>query len=245
MIALRPALFAGALALLLAFFAAPTHAQEWRQELQVLTTVPYQSPTHVFLDSLATLLNKNPDIRVRRSDEDRELIPFRTLQNELYDEGVDLRSASHVFLRYRFDLNEQGSGIIETIQDLYFIVRFDESESDLPILYVDTKNPIVSTLLLNRGISSPVNMRSVTPFRQFLAFPALYVQQETAVVEMGRRPLRDELGPRQTALVEFLNEKMGFGPGSYALTTRHEEKMDRMRAEDTPVRVAADSSLFR
>ena len=241
---LRPVRLFGCLALLFVFCAVPLHAQEWRQELQVITTVPYESPTHIFLDSLATILTNTPDILVRRSPKDKDPVPFHTLQDELYDEGVDLRSASHVFLRYRFDLNQENSGVLETIQDLYFIFRFDESESDLPILYIDTRNPLVSNLLLNRGIPSPVNMRSVTPFRQFLAFPVLYAQEEPAVVEMGRRALRDEMGPRRLALIEFLNEKMGFGPGAYALTTRYQNQQDRMQAE-SPTRVAADSSLFR
>lgn len=240
----RPVLLLASLALFLVAVTAPAHAQQWRQELQVITTVPYESPTHVFLDSLTTLLNNNPDVLVRRSDKDKEPAPFRTIQNELYEEGIDLRSASHVFIRYRFDLNEQDDGIIETIQDLHFIFRLDESASDISILYVDTKNPIVSNLLLNRGIPSPVNMRSVKPFRQFLAFPVLYGHQETAIVEMGRRPLRDDLGPRQATLIDFLNEKMGFGPGAYALTTQYQEQQDRMQA-DSPTRVAADSSLFR
>ena len=241
----RPILFIASLALFFASITVPAQAQEWGQEIQVITTIPYESPTQVFLDSVASILDRNPDVMVRRSPRDKSPVPFRTLQNELYDEGVDLRSASHVFLRYQFDLNEQGSGVTETIQDMHFIFRFDESESDLPILYLNTRDPVVSGVLLNRGIPSPVNMRSMTSFRQFLAFPVLYDQQQTVVVEIGRRSLREELGPRQTALVDFLNEKMGFGPGSYALTTRYEEKQDRMQAEDTPVRVAADSSLFR
>lgn len=237
-------LFTASLALLLIALTVPAHAQQWRQELQVLTTVPHESPTHIFLDSIATLLGKNPDMLVRRSPKDEAPMPFHTLQDTLYEEGIDLRSASHVFLRYRFDLNEQGSGVIETIQDLHFIFRLDESESDLPILYVDTTTPIVSNLLVHRGIPSPVNMRSMTPFRQHLAFLVLHAQQETAVVEMGRRPLRDTLDPRQAALIEFLNEKMGLGPGEYALTTRYQERQDRMQA-DAPTRVAADSSLFQ
>jgi hypothetical protein len=240
---LRTALFTASLALLFAVSASPTpvHAQDWQQEIQIVTTIPYDDPLHVFLDSLASIFDRNPEVPLRRSVDDDAPVPYRVLRDSLYDEGLDLRSASHVLIRYQFNLSAQGTGVVETIKDLYFIFRLDEAREDLPILYLSTADPLVSSLLLDRGISSTMNLMSFTPFRQHMAFPVLHGQNRTEVVELGRRALRDDLAPRQRQLVALLNEQMGFGPGSYQLSTMYQQKQD---ARST-TRVAADTTLFR
>jgi len=244
MIRLRTALLTGSLALLLAFSLspAPVHAQEWRQEMQIITTVPYDDPLHVFLDSVASIFDRNPEVPVRRTGSDAPM-PYRTLRDSLYADGIDLRSASHVLIRYQFTLSSQGEGVVETIDDLFFIFRFDEASEDLPILYLNTADPLVSSLLINRGIPSAMNMESQTPFRRYMAFPVLHGQNQTEVVELGRQALRDDLAPKQQWLVSLLNEQMGFGPGAYALSTAYEQKKEKRMRQGGP-QVAADSTLF-
>lgn len=203
------ALVTGSLLFVFSLSYMPAHAQEWEQEMQVLTTVEYGSPMYVFLDSLAVRLDKNPTFPIRRSVDDAALMPYSTLLPTLHEEGVDLRSASHVFLRYRFAHAPQGSGIIETLDDLYFIFRLDESTSDLPIVHIDTKSEVVSTLLLDRGVSSVMNIKSVQSFRKLMSFPLLYNQQETAIVEVGHTSLREDLQPHHQQLIDYLNAERG------------------------------------
>lgn len=206
--------------LLIGLVAGPTLAQQWRQEVQIITPIQLGDPTHVFLDSLDAVLARTPDLLLRRTA-DSSSMSYRALRESLYADGLDLRSATHALIRYRFDLTEQGSGVVETVEDLYFIFRLDESREDLPILYLDTRDPAVSDLLLDRGIPSPVNMLSVTSFRQLLAYPTLQERYETAVVEFGGRTLREYDDAQQSMLLRLIEEHMSVG--SYVLTTAHQQ----------------------
>jgi hypothetical protein len=216
---LHPVVLTGGLALLLGLVASPALAQQWRQEVEIITPVQFNDPTHILLDSLAAVLARSPTLQVRRRA-DSSAMSYRDLRESLYADGVDLRSATHAFIRYRFDLTEQGSGIVETIEDIYFVFRLDESREDLPILYLDTRDPAVSDLLVDRGIPSPVNMLSVTPFRRLLAYPSLTEQHETAVVAFGGRTVRAVDDAQQSLLLGLVEEHMSVG--TYVLTTAHQ-----------------------
>jgi hypothetical protein len=216
----RLPLLAGGLALLLLLTTAPAHAQEWRQEVQIISPIQFGEPLYVFVDSLARVLDRNPETRVRRSA-DAAPQPFREVRESLYDDGVDVRSASHAFVRYRFDLTDQGSGIIETMEDIFLIFRLDESREDLPILHLSTRSPLVSRLLTDNGIPSPVNMMALTPFRQLMSFPVVTARQETAVVEFGRRAVRNNEVPQQTSLLHLIGDHMSLG--TYDLATSHQQ----------------------
>lgn len=216
---------AGLACLLFALLAVPAHAQEWEQEVQIVTTVRPGEATFVLLDSLDAIFERTPDVRLRRSADDLEALPYDEFSNALLKDGVDLNSASHAFIRYRFSLNNQGSEIVESIEDIYFISRFDENYTDLPLLYVSAQNPIVSDVLVNRGIPSIANMKSVTTFRELLAFPLIHKQQETVMVELAGRALRDDFVVQRESLLDFLNEHMTLGSGAYALTTSYEQTM--------------------
>jgi hypothetical protein len=217
---LRSAYTTASLVLLIGLVAGPTLAQQWRQEVQIITPIQFNDPTHVLLDSLAAVLGRTPTLQVRRTA-DSSATSYRALQESLYADGLDLRSATHALIRYRFDLTEQGSGIIETVEDMYFIFRLDEAREDLPILYLNTRDPAVSDLLVDRGIPSPVNMLSVTPFRQLLAYPSVKENHETAVVEFGGRTIRDYDDAQQSMLLGLIEEHMSVG--TYVLTTSHQQ----------------------
>lgn len=217
---LRSVLLAGSLVLLCALAPESTYAQQWQQKIQLITPIQFNDPTHVLLDSLAAVLARTPALRVRRTA-DSSAMSYRALQESLYADGLTLQSATHAFIRYRFDLTEQGSGVIETIEDVTFIFRLDESREDLPILYLDTQAPAVSDLLLDRGIPSPVNMLSVTPFRTLLAYPSLTERDETTVVEFGGRTLREGDAAHNILLLRLIEEHMDVG--AYVLTTAHRQ----------------------
>lgn len=211
---------AGSLLLVLLFVPLSTHAQVWRQEMQVLTTVEYGEPIHAFLDSLSARLATNPSFQTRRSADDKNTMAYSDLLTALYDEGIDLQSASHVFLRYRFTLGNQGDGLTETLEDLYFIFRFDDATADIPIIHLDTRDPLVHALLVHRGVSSPMNMEAVRSFRELMAFPLVQGSDQTVIVEIGRQPLREEIGPKHRVLIDYLN---GQEPSGYTLETLYQQ----------------------
>jgi len=213
---LRLSAVAASLALLFALSAAPATAQDWRQEIQVITPVAFDDPTHMLLDSLDARLSRFPEISVRRAPE-APALSYPDLREALYADGIDLRSASHALLHYRFDLAEHGAGVVETLKSLTFILRLDESRVDVPVVHLDTRSPLVSALLTGSGIPSPVNMKSITPFRTLMAYPYLSAHQETHLVEFGGRTIREALPVRQAAVLDLLDEHMTMG--TYRLDT--------------------------
>ena len=220
MLPFRASALAASLVLLLALTALPAPAQEWRQEIQIITPVAFGDPTHVLLDSLAAAFAQSPDRPVQRAP-DAATTSYADLREALYADGIDLQSASHAFLRYRFDLAEEGSGVVETLQSVTFIFRLDESRADVPILHLDTRSPIVSSLLTESGLASTVNMKSITPFRTLVAYPYLNTHQETALVEFGGKTVRAALPLQQAAVLDFIEEHMTLG--TYGLRTTFEQ----------------------
>jgi hypothetical protein len=217
---MRPSrLLALTASLVLVLSVLPATAQEWRQEIELITPVAFDGPTHLLLDSLDARLSQSPALRVRRAP-DEPALSYTDLREALYADGVDLRSASHALLRYRFDLAEQGVGVVETLESLTFIFRVDESRVDLPIVHLDTRSPVVSALLTESGRQSPVNMRSITPFRTLVSYPYLSAHQETDLVAFGDQTIREGLPLRQMAVLDLLEEHMIMG--TYRLDTAPE-----------------------
>lgn len=199
----------------------PVHAQEWRQTVQVITTVRYDEPLGVFADSLSKFLSQRPTTLVRRSAQDPASIPFTDLREQLYEDGVEIRSVTHALVRYRFDFDRQLQ-LVETIEDVNFIYRIDESQTDLPLLYLDFDAPTINDFVRTRGIRSPVNMASVTTFRQLLSFPSLRKDHEIVITEIGGEAVRSEAVTReQQVVVQFLSGYSEVGPRSYVLTSKH------------------------
>jgi hypothetical protein len=206
----------GSLLLLCSYAIPSAQAQEWAQEVQIITTVGYGEPLHILVDSLSSVLARNPETLVQRTPQDDAPVAYSDLRDELLSEGVDLNSASHAFIRYRFEL-VNGSEIVETIDEMYFIYRGREDRSDLPILHVDTRMPVVNDLIRNKGVPSLTNMKAVRSFRDMLAFPYLNRRQETAMVEIAGRAVREENPRQEHLLTEFLTNRMTLGGGSYVL----------------------------
>jgi len=206
----------GSLLLLCSYAIPSAQAQEWAQEVQIITTVGYGEPLHILVDSLSNVLARNPETQVQRTPQDDAPVSYSDLRDELLSEGVDLNSASHAFIRYRFDL-VNGSEIVETIDEMYFIYRGREDRSDLPILHVDTRMPVVNDLIRNKGVPSLTNMKAVRSFREMLAFPYLNRRQETAMVEIAGRAVREDKPRQESLLTEFLTNRMTLGGGSYVL----------------------------
>lgn len=204
--------------LTLPLLSAPAAAQEWAQEVEVMTRIEVDGPVYTFLDTLSAALDQRPEVRLRRSEQDETAIPYADLREQLYEDGIDLLSATHAFVRYRFDIRER-TRLVETVKDIYFILRVDEAESDIPIVYLRTRDPMISELLTHSGVASPVNMKAITPFRELLSFPILSRRSASAIVAFGGRPLRGDFEREHSMFMEFLREyTMGNG-GSYVLHT--------------------------
>ena len=208
--------FIGSLLLLCSYAIPSAQAQEWAQEVQIITTVGYGEPLHILVDSLSDILARNPQLQVRRTPEDDAPVAYSDLRDELLNDGLDLSSASHAFIRYRFEL-VNGSEIVETIDEMYFIYRGREDRSDLPILHISTRMPVVNDLIRNKGVPRLTNLKAVRSFREMLAFPYLTRRQETAMVEIAGRAMREDNPRQEHLLTEFLINRMTLGGGSYVL----------------------------
>lgn len=180
-----------------------------------MTVVKEGQELEVFLDSLITVLEQNPETRVRRSPEDTSSVPYQALSDALLEKGLALTSATHAFIQYRFV--REDTRVVETIEDLYFIYRENPEEEDLSILYVSMDHPVVRDVLVNSGIPSEVNMEAFTPFRRYLSFPRLAQQGTTTVVQMAGRPIRSNHERRQETLITYLDEFIATRGGGYEL----------------------------
>lgn len=238
---LRPFLvLAGSLLLSLASFTSPIQAQDWRQEVQIITTVGYDDPLQVFADSVSALFARHPDLLVRREAKAPFPIPASRLREELFENGVDINSATHTLVRYTFTLG-RGSEVIETVTDIYFIYRGNDTYADVPILHLDTAEPIVGNFIRSRGIPSLVNMETGDTFREMLSFPYLKERQETAMVEIGRRPLRGyTVTHSQQVLEKFLNDHI-LGSGTYVLAVSEPKPPKLSSANASTVEAMAPS----
>lgn len=211
--------FAGSL-LLLALGVTSAQAQVWRQTVQVIATVRYDDPLGIFADSLSVFLAQNPTTMVRRSAQDPVAIPFGELQEQLYEDGVEVRSVTHALVRYRFDLNRRWQ-LVETIEDVNFIYRADESQPDLAILHVDFRDSALGPFLQERGILSPINMASIMSFRRLLSFPALQKDPALVIAEIGQEVLRDDgFTPQQQVVLRFLSGHSEMSPRAYVLARK-------------------------
>jgi hypothetical protein len=212
---------AGSLLLLLVLSAGGVQAQEWGAPIQVVTPVKHGGPIHTFLDSLSAALEKNPELQVRRTLDDVQSVPFHELERTLLEEGLEITSASHVFVWYRFALD--GSRIVESIDEMQFIYHENASNTDRPLLHVSTWEPAFSDVLVGSGFSKSTNIELSTSFRALMAFPILGEQQETYVVESSRRPPYYNFGRRRVdELMRYLDTFIYGTTDSYGLTTGYQ-----------------------
>lgn len=214
-------LITGSVLLLLSFTPLASQAQKWAQEAEVVTTIHSDGPLNVFLDSLYQKLDQHPETHVRRSPEDSMSRSYRLLRKELYQEGVALPSASHAFIRYRFDLTKDGQHVVETIQDIHFTLRLHTGE-DLSILYVKLEEPLIRKYMNTRGIQSEMNLKNHRTFRNHMTFPVLSTRSSTEMIAMGGEVLRgvEESSQKQRLLLElFRSRGYALDSDSYALPT--------------------------
>lgn len=187
----RLSIWTGVLAVILACVALspkPSQAQAaWRQTVQVIAPVETEEVTGTLLDTLATALEKQ-DAPVRKSP-DAPVTTYSAVQRDLAQEGLDVTSATHVFITYHFRMTSAGTKY--KILDLYFIFRPPgASDTDIPIMYVDLTRPdTYERILVESGTTIPYNEAAFLQFRDQVSFHTL--RDMVRVVQVGDHIIRD------------------------------------------------------
>ena len=196
----RRALGAVALLLLLSTAAQPAQAQQWAQEIEIVTSVESEQPTRVFLDSLVTAVQERDTLRVRREAGGEEMT-LKALQNTLIEDGIGLFSANRAFIEYRFEIRD--NRFVEIIQNVHFIFRPPSSgETDVPLLYADASHPVVQQVMTNQGVPNPENLEAISLFRDELSFASLSIDQGADIVAVAGSPIRGEFDQRRKAVLQ-------------------------------------------
>lgn len=175
--------------LLAAGTSRPAQAQAaWRQTVQVVAPVEIEEVTGILLDTLATAIEQ-ADTPVQK-EPDAPVTTFGALQRDLEQDGLDVTSATHVFITYRF--HSTSAGTRYKILDLYFIFRPPGAdETDIPVLYVDLTDPeMYERLLVEGGTTLPYNEAAFLQFREQMSFHSL--RDDVRVVQVGEHIIRDE-----------------------------------------------------
>ena len=195
---------AGVLGLLtLSFFLIcpqPAQGQLWLQTSRVVTPVE-NGPTRVFLDTLVAVMERKK-IEVKRSPEGEQTFTIEELRTELIEEeGVGLRSGvNHAFVDYRFSI-DNGSNFEQRVSAIHFVFRPGPGQSDIPIMYLDARQPWMTQLLQNKGTDLQTNEAALIPFHRHLGFAQIARQEETQIVEIGGRTVREGFQERKEALI--------------------------------------------
>ena len=173
----------------LCFLIGAAHSAQaqtrWLQTVEVIAPVDDYTVTGVFRDSLIQVMQRGK-VELRREPESA-VRTFRSIEDDLYGEGLDFTSANRVFLTYRLEASQRG--FTSEIEKIYFIYRpegFDDV--DMPIFYVSGKDPAVRRLIMSGGTQMLANEAAFEPFYDQLTFHHL---EESTVVSVGGRLIRD------------------------------------------------------
>lgn len=189
--------FASAVVLTVCLFVALGHPSvvhgqaRWLQTVQIIVPVDDDHVTGVLLDTLATVIQRE-DLPVRRAPDEEATQPYASLEAELLDAGLDVYSATHAFVSFRYEGNDRGFS--STITDVHFIYRPAQAgEADMPILYVDLRDTPIRHALANSGTPIRENEAALQPFNEQLMLSKL---DEAVVVRVGNRVIRDSTAAR-------------------------------------------------
>ncbi|PEN13144.1 hypothetical protein CRI94_10885 [Longibacter salinarum] len=183
--------------------ALPAQAQRWSQRVEVLKPIEEDGPAYALLDSLVLAFESASDtVTVRREPGDSTQ-SLRELEDDLYEAGLGLVSATHVFIQYEFAVVEDD--FIETIEELHFIYRSpNANEEDISIFTVRTDNPIARDVLMNGGLPRRENLNTIDTFASLLSFPRLAEAGDAVVVSLNNQTIRENFGERREDLASRL-----------------------------------------
>jgi hypothetical protein len=142
------------------------------------------------LDSLTSVLERR-GIEVRRSPGQDTTMTVTALRNQLIEkEGIGISSANHAFIDYRFSI-ESGRSFQQRVAHLHFVFRPGPSQADISVLSLDAQAPWMQEFLREKGLTLPTNEAAFIPFRRHLGFAQVARPDETQVVEIGGRTVRE------------------------------------------------------
>jgi hypothetical protein len=132
------------------------------------------------------------EIMVRRSPDADEKMTIPELRDQLLNSsGLAFRSASHLYVNYRFVIGNQG--LRQLITGLEYISQPSRGGADVSLLYLDGKKDWVKKLLQNKGTPLSSNLATMVPFSDQLAFARLARRgKETVVTKKGGEAIRGE-----------------------------------------------------
>jgi len=177
------------LAALLVVVPQSASGQVWLQTARVVTPVE-QGPVRVMLDSLVSVMERR-GIEGRRSPDQEAMRTVTELRNELIEEEqIGLNGANHAFIDYRFSIGS-GTSFQQQISAIHFVFRPGPDQADVPILYLNVRQPWVDQFLRNKGTTLSTNEAAFIPFHRHLGFAQIARPDKTQVVEIGGRTVRE------------------------------------------------------
>lgn len=159
----------------------------WQRTVTLIVPVERDGAPAALADS-AVALAEAQAVSLRRSPSAAPS-SLPALRDALAAEGLSVRSATHVFLTYRFVL--RAGTLHRRPLHAHFIYRPPQSQRrDRSVLYVNlTEDPVPNALLVERGLRSARNEAMYHPFREQISFSALH--HTGTVVKVGTRVIRD------------------------------------------------------
>jgi hypothetical protein len=182
-------LFGVLLVALLIGLPRPAHGQLWLQTARVVTPVE-QGPLRVMLDSLTSVMERR-GVEVRRAPDQDSTMTVTALQNQLIEEeGIGINSANHAFVDYRFSI-ESGQSFRQRVSHLHFVFRPGPTQADISVLSLNAQAPWMQEFLREKGLTLPTNEAAFIPFQRHLGFAQIARPDETQIVEIGGRTVRE------------------------------------------------------
>jgi hypothetical protein len=123
------------------------------------------------------------------------------LQNRLIEEqGIGINSANYAFVDYRFSIGN-GHPFRQQVSRLHFVFRPGPNQADVSVLCLDAQAPWMREFLREKGITLPTNEAALIPFRRHLGFAQVARPEETRIVEIGGRTVRDGFREKKEDLI--------------------------------------------
>lgn len=174
-------------------------AQRWLQTTQLITPIQTDGPTRALLDTLVQTLDRKEGVEIKRTPDDSETLSLSGLRDKLINEsGIGLGSASHVFIDYKFEIENRG--FEESIEAFQFVYRAGEGQEDIQMMYVDATEPWVKNVLKNKGTTLRTNQAALKTFSDQLAFARM--QENGKIVEISGQTVREGFEAKKRNLVQ-------------------------------------------
>lgn len=184
---------------LLSVSGPDAQAQRWLQTTQLITPIQTDGPTRALLDTLVRVLDRKDGVEVKRTPDGSEPLSLSGLRDKLINEaGIGLNSASHVFIDYKFEIENRG--FEESIEAFQFVYRPGEGQEDIQMMYVDATKPWVKSILKNKGTTLRTNQAALKTFSDQLAFARM--QESGKIVEISGQTVREGFEAKKRNLVQ-------------------------------------------